>query len=290
MRVLITGGSGQVGTALRESAPADVLIRAPSSGELDIRSRASVDAAFGAWQPDLAVNAAAYTQVERAEEEAELAMEVNGVGAGNLSAACAESRCPLIHLSTDYIFDGTQNRPYREDATPAPLNVYGHSKLEGERAVQEKLDDYVILRISWVFSATGSNFVKTMLSLGGRDEVRVVNDQHGTPCAASSIAAAIWQIAGRPVAASWAGTYHFASTPATTWYEFAQAVYSSLREVDPGAKTPKVVPITTGERITRAERPRNSVLDCTRLQSDFGIPAPDWGRELRCVVRQLVSG
>ena len=131
MRVLITSGSGQVGTALRESAPADVLIRAPSSGAMDIRSRASVDAAFAAWQPDLAVNAAAYTQVERAEEEIELAMEVNGAGAGNLAAACAESRCPLIHLSTDYIFDGTQNRPYPEDATPAPLNVYGHSKLEG---------------------------------------------------------------------------------------------------------------------------------------------------------------
>ena len=290
MRVLITGGSGQVGTALRESAPADVLIRAPSSGAMDIRCRASVDAAFAAWQPDLAVNAAAYTQVERAEEEIELAMEVNGAGAGNLAAACAESRCPLIHLSTDYIFDGTQDRPYPEDATPAPLNVYGHSKLEGERAVQENLDDFVILRISWVFSATGSNFVKTMLSLAGRDEVRVVDDQHGTPCAASSIAAAIWQIAGRLAAAPRAGTYHFASTPATTWYEFAQAVYSSLREADPGAKTPAVVPITTGERTTRAERPRNSVLDCTRLHSDFGIPAPDWGRELRSVVRQLVSG
>ena len=290
MRVLITGGSGQVGTALRESARADVLIRAPSSGAMDIRSRASVDAAFAAWQPDLAVNAAAYTQVERAEEEIELAMEVNGAEAGNLAAACAESRCPLIHLSTDYIFDGTQNRPYPEDATPAPLNVYGHSKLEGERAVQEDLDDFVILRISWVFSATGSNFVKTMLSLAGRDEVRVVDDQHGTPCAASSIAAAIWQIAGRLAAAPRAGTYHFASTPATTWYEFAQAVYSSLREADPGAKTPEVVPITTGERTTRAERPRNSVLDCTRLHRDFGIPAPDWGRELRSVVRQLVSG
>ena len=155
--------------------------------------------------------------------------------------------------------------------------------------MQENLDDFVILRISWVFSATGSNFVKTMLSLAGRDEVRVVDDQHGTPCAASSIAA-IWQIAGRLAAAPRAGTYHFASTPATTWYEFAQAVYSSLREADPGAKTPEVVPITTGERTTRAERPRNSVLDCTRLHSDFGIPAPDWGRELRSVVRQLVSG
>ena len=290
MRVLLTGGSGQVGTALRESAPGDVLIRAPSSGELDIRSRPSVDAAFAAWQPDLAVNAAAYTQVERAEEEVELAMEVNGAGAGNLAAACAVFGCPLIHLSTDYIFDGKKEGPYLEQDPPAPRNVYGHSKLQGERAVRESLDEHLILRVSWVFSATGSNFVKTMLSLAGRDEVRVVNDQRGTPCAASSIAAAIWRIAKRWTDTSQTGVYHFASSPTTTWYEFAQAVYASLREADPATQTPEVVPITTGERTTRAERPRNSVLDCTRLHSDFGIPAPDWGRELRSVVRQLVSG
>ena len=290
MRVLITGGSGQVGTALRESAPCEVLIQAPSSGELDIRSRASVDAAFSAWQPDLAVNAAAFTQVDRAEEEIELAMEVNGAGAGNLAAVCATFDCPLIHLSTDYIFDGKKEGPYLEQDSPAPRNVYGHSKLQGERAVRESLDEHLILRVSWVFSTTGSNFVKTMLSLAGRDEVRVVNDQHGTPCAASSIAAAIWQIAVCWTGTSRTGVYHFASSPATTWFEFAQAVYSSLREADPATKTPEVVPITTGERISLAERPRNSVLDCSRLQSDFGIPTPDWLAELRSVVGQLSSG
>ena len=175
MRVLITGGSGQVGTALRESAPADVLIRAPSSGELDIRSRASVDAALAAWQPDLAVNAAAYTQVERAEEEVELAMEVNGAGAGNLAAACAESRCRLIHLSTDYVFDGTQNRAYLDDDTPAPLNVYGHSKLEGERAVQENLDE--LCDPADLLQRDGIEL--RLLSLAGRDEVP---RSAGTPC------------------------------------------------------------------------------------------------------------
>jgi len=144
---------------------------------MDVRRHESVRSVVEALQPDLVVNAAAYTQVERAEDEPELAMAVNGTGAGSVAAACAEVGCPLIHLSTDYVFDGRQQRPYREDDTCAPLNVYGRSKLEGERAVRAGLDRHLILRVSWVFSATGSNFVRTMLGLSHLDEVRVVNDQ-----------------------------------------------------------------------------------------------------------------
>ena len=290
LRVLLAGGSGQVGTALRETAPAGALVAAPSSRRLDIRHRESVAQAVAALQPDLVVNAAAYTQVERAEHESELAMRVNGTGAGNLAAACATSGSALIHLSTDYVFNGKQQRPYLEEDATGPLNVYGQSKLLGEQLVGESLEQHLILRVSWVFSATGSNFVKTMLGLKDRDEVRVVDDQHGTPCAASSIAAAIWQIAARLGEVRRYGTYHFASAPATTWYEFARETFSLLREKNAAAKKPSVVPIATGERPTRARRPANSLLDAGRLLDDYGISPPDWRHDLGAVVDRLISG
>ncbi len=284
MKVLLTGGSGQVGSALRESASGSVVVRAPSSRELDIRNAAPVRAALNSWRPDIVINAAAYTNVERAEDETEWAMAVNGLGAGNLAMGCAETGCALIHLSTDYVFDGRQTRPYRERDAAAPLNVYGRSKLLGEQRVREHLDHHLILRVSWVFSATGSNFVKTMLGVAHLDEVRVVNDQHGTPCAAASIAAAVWRIAGRLADAPRFGTYHFASTPPTTWHEFAETIYAMRRELVPGAGTPRVVAIPTSERITRAERPMHSVLDCARLLKDYGIEAANWRDELRALM------
>ena len=289
MRVLVTGGSGQVGTALRESAPPGLEVLAPSSEEMDIRQSEGVGSVVRAVQPDLVVNAAAYTRVERAEDEPQLAMAVNGAGAGNVAAACAETGCPLIHLSTDYVFDGRQPRPYRESDATAPLNEYGRSKLEGERAVRASLDRHLILRVSWVFSATGANFVRTMLGLSHLEEVRVVNDQHGTPCAAGSIAAAVWPIARKLREAEKFGTYHFASAPPTTWHEFAETVFAYRREADPAGPTPDVVAISTGERPTRAERPLNSVLDGSRLADDYGITAPDWRDDLRSVVFRLNS-
>ena len=289
MRVLIAGGSGQVGTALRESAPNGILLRAPSSREMDIRSVTSVDAAFAAWQPDLTVNAAAYTQVDRAEGQTELALAVNRNGTRNLAVACAKSGCRLIHLSTDYVFDGKKTEPYFEHDIPIPLNAYGRSKLEGERTVRDHLRQHLILRVSWVFGSQGSNFVKTMLGLASHDTIRVVNDQHGTPCAASNIAEAIWQIAARWSPMSRTGTYHFACTPPTTWYDFARAVYSCLREVQPARRTPEVVPITSTEWTTVAKRPTNSLLDSRKLRRDFGIDTPDWRTALLSVVRQLVA-
>ena len=246
--------------------------------------------AVRATQPDLVVNAAAYTQVERAEDEPELAMAVNGEGAGNVAAACAAWGCALIHLSTDYVFDGRRSRPYREDDATAPLNVYGRSKLAGERAVRAGLDRHLILRVSWVFSATGSNFVRTMLGLSHLDEVRVVDDQHGTPCGAASIAEAVWGIARKVREASVFGTYHFACAPPTTWHGFAKAVFRYRREADPAGPTPEVVAIATGERATRAKRPLNSVLDGSRLADDCGIAPPHWRDDLRSVVFRLIRG
>ena len=277
-----------MGSALRQSAPPGVVVAAPSSQEMDIRKTAGVRSVVRAARPDLVVNAAAYTQVERAEEEPGLAAAVNGAGAGNLAAACAAEGCPLIHLSTDYVFDGRLPRPYREDDATAPLNVYGRSKLQGESAVRANLDRHVILRVSWVFSATGSNFVRTMLGLAHLAEVRVVNDQHGTPCAAAAIAAAVWRMAARLGDAEGFGTYHFASRPPTTWHEFANAVYAARREADPSGPTPEVVAIPTSERPTRAERPLNSLLDGSRLADDYGISPPDWREDLRSVVLRLL--
>ncbi len=287
-RVLIAGGSGQVGSALRASAPPGVEIQAPSSKEMDICRQSSVDAVIETVLPDLVINAAAYTQVERAEDESERARAINAAGAGNLAAACAVRGCPLIHLSTDYVFDGSLGRPYRENDTTSPLNVYGASKLEGERAVRAALDRHLILRVSWVFSATGSNFVKTMLGLSHRDEVRVVADQRGTPCGASAIAAAVWRIADRLATAPAYGTYHFATSPPTSWHGFAEAVYAACREANPAGSIPTVVAIPTSAWPTRAERPLNSVLSGSRLAADYGISPPDWREEVRSVVIELM--
>ena len=289
MKVLLAGGAGQVGSALRESAPPEFDVHAPLSGEMDIRRGGNVRSVVEALSPDLVVNAAAFTQVERAEDKPELARAVNGAGAGNLAAACARAGCPLIHLSTDYVFDGRGPRPYREDDATAPLNEYGRSKLEGERAVRAALDRHLILRVSWVFSATGSNFVKTMLGLSHLGEVRVVDDQRGTPCAAASIAAAIWQIARRLGDAREFGTYHFASAPPASWHEFAETVFACRREADPVGNTPDVVAIPTSERVTRAQRPLNSILDASRLAADYGISPPDWRHEVRSAVFRLMG-
>ncbi len=289
MKVLVTGGSGQVGSALRESIPSGVEVLAPSSRHMDVGRRASVSAAVRAFEPDLVINAAAYTQVERAEDEPERAMAINGAGAGNVAAACAVRGCPLIHLSTDYVFDGRLSRPYREDDATAPLNVYGQTKLEGERAVRAAFDRHLILRVSWVFSATGSNFVKTMLGLSERDEIRVVNDQHGTPCGAAGIAAAVWRISARLVKAPAFGTFHFATAPPTTWHEFAETVFACRRLADRAAKTPRVAAIATSEWPTRAERPMNSVLNASRLAGEYGLSAPDWRDEVGSVVHRLMG-
>ena len=290
MKVLVTGGSGQVGSALSGSGTPGVEVHAPSSRHLDIRRRARVRSVVESLAPDLVVNAAAYTRVEQAEDESERAMAVNATGAGNVAQACADSGCPLIHLSTDYVFDGRLKRPYREDDATAPLNVYGRSKLDGEQAVRAALDKHLILRVSWVFSATGSNFVKTMLGLSDRDEVRVVADQRGTPCGASGIAAAVWQIAGRLAEAPAFGTYHFATAPPTTWHEFAESIFAYWREAEPARRTPDVVAIPTSAWPTRAERPMNSVLNAGKLADDYGISPPDWRDELRSVVYQLMGG
>ena len=285
-RILVIGGSGQVGTALRNYAPPHVRLRAPSSRELDIRSRSSVQRAFSDWPPDLVINAAAYTAVERAEDEPDLAYAINATGPALLAEACAAAGCPLLHLSTDYVFDGAKASAYVETDVPAPLNVYGASKLQGERCLAHALSAHLILRVSWVFSATGSNFVKTMLNLADRNELRVVDDQHGAPTAAHSIADALWALAERLPEKPGYGLYHLGAQPPTTWHGFAAAIFNALAE-QTGRPTPRLLPIPTSAYPTRARRPRNALLSGGRLQRIFNISPPSWPPALDAVLTDL---
>ena len=293
-RILLTGGSGQVGRALQASAPVGVCLRAPFSRELDIRARASVEAAFAAWRPDALVSAAAYTKVDQAEAEPDQAFAVNAEGPRHLARACAAVGCPMLHISTDYVFDGDKAGAYLETDAPAPINIYGRSKLQGEREVAEVLDACLILRVSWVFGASGANFVKTMLRSADREEISVVADQQGAPTAAASIAKAVWRILRRLAAAPSPeyGLYHFASRPVVTWHGFAAAIFALLAEGKDGAKGPRLRPVTTGEYAAQtshptAPRPKNSLLDGARLASAFGVGSTDWRPELAHVLRQL---
>jgi dTDP-4-dehydrorhamnose reductase len=289
MRVLVTGGLGQLGHALTRAAwgPSTDLI-VTDRRVCNMASPESIrDAVLGA-KPDLVVNAAAYTAVDRAESEKDLAARINTEAPGVLADACAETGAALLHVSTDYVFDGRKQTPYREDDKVNPLGTYGRTKAAGERLVRERLDRAIILRTSWVFSATGQNFVKTILRLAGTGrDLRIVADQQGGPTDADDLAAAIVAIAGRIEADSavW-GVFHFSGSPATTWHGFAEAIIAAAL---PAGARPKVVAIETAQYPTPAPRPANSILDGTRLEECYGIASPDWRIGLARVVAKLAA-
>jgi len=302
MKVLVLGAGGQVGRELcRLRWPAPFEIAAFDRGGLDIARREAVFAAIARERPDFVVNAAAYTAVDRAESEPEAAWAGNCTGPANLAAACAEAGIPLIHISTDYVFDGGKIGPYREDDPVNPLGVYGASKEAGDRAIREALRQHVILRTAWVYSAHGHNFVKTMLRLaagrqptglsrGERPVLRVVADQTGSPTSAADIAGAIAAIVQRLAAGSTAwGTYHFAGAGAVTWHGFAEAIFELAAPWNSTGRGPPplVEAITTAEYPTPARRPANSVLDCTRIGEAFGIKPRPWRAALAEVVQEL---
>ena len=289
MKLLVTGANGQVGRALVEAGGEEVV--GLDRAALDITDRAAVHRSVTEHAPSLVVNAAAYTAVDRAEAEAERAFAVNRDGPAHLAAACAEAGVPLVHLSTDYVFDGTKGKPYRESDTPHPLGVYGQSKWAGEEAVREHVDRHVIVRTSWVFGTHGANFVRTMLRLmQERDTLRVVADQHGNPTAAADIARAVLEIAEQVHDggdAPW-GTYHFAGRPATTWHGFAEAILDEARRHGP-VRTTHVEAIPTSAYPTAASRPLDTRLDSTRLAEAWGIEAPPWRPALRAVVSSRLT-
>ncbi len=282
MKLLVFGKTGQVAQALQRQAGPDLTIVTLGRDEADLSQPAACAAHILNTDADAVINAAAYTAVDRAEAEEDLATQINGVAPGVMAKATAARALPFLHISTDYVFDGTGYAPHRPDAACAPLNAYGRSKLAGERAVRASGAQHVILRTSWVFSADGANFVKTMLRLSEtRDALTVVEDQIGGPTPAEDIAATLVTMARAMIAGHAGGTYHYAGTPATSWADFARETFArSKRDVT-------VTGIPTNAYPTPAPRPLNSRLDCSTTETDFGISTPDWRAGIATVITHL---
>jgi dTDP-4-dehydrorhamnose reductase len=293
MRILVTGVNGQVARALKERGAlhGDTILLA-GRPELDLADPASVAAVIAASHPDLVVNAAAYTAVDRAEAEPEQAMRVNSDGAGDVARASAAIDAPIIHLSTDYVFDGASALPYREDHPTSPVSAYGRSKLAGEIAVAEGNPAHVILRTAWVYSPYGGNFVATMLRLSQtRDEIAVVADQFGAPTSALDIADGVLAVARRLRDQlddeSLRGVFHMTGAGAANWAEFAQAIFDEAAKH--GRSPARARPITTAEYPTAAQRPANSRLDTDKLRRLYGIALPPWRDSLADCVARILS-
>ena len=251
---------------------------------LDITDTGAVRQVVQETQPAMIVNAAAYTAVDKAEDEPALAFRVNRDGAANLAQAAGEAGIPLIHLSTDYVFDGTSPRPYLETDPVAPIGVYGHSKWEGEEAVRKRLHHHLIIRVSWVFGVHGNNFVKTMLRLAAqRDELRVVSDQTGTPTWTRDLAGALWELMQEPQV----GVFHFSDAGQASWYEFAAAIVEEARALGFPVQAQRVVPITTAEYPTPAQRPAYTVLSKAKIERLLAAPIPHWRDSLRAMLKEL---
>ncbi|GAB4351946.1 MAG: dTDP-4-dehydrorhamnose reductase [Kiloniellaceae bacterium] len=285
--LLLLGADGQLGSEVRRLAAARGLpLTALGRRALDIADRRAVFAALGGGFATV-INAAAYTAVDKAESEEAKALAVNRDGAGHVAEACRESGAALIHISTDYVFDGLKGAPYREDDAVHPLNAYGRSKAAGEAAVRGALPAHAILRTSWVFGAEGANFVKTMLRLGGeRAELSVVADQFGCPTPAAALADAILAVAGKLGPATY-GTYHCAGAERTSWYDFAWAVFAA-QEALTGKAGPRLHPIATADYPTAAQRPADSALDSSLFQATFGQGPIDWRGGLEAVLQALL--
>ncbi|HSW14659.1 MAG TPA: dTDP-4-dehydrorhamnose reductase [Solimonas sp.] len=277
LRVLVAGSSGQLARALRDTLPPGYQWLQPPQ-RLDIRDRDAVLAAVEALRPELIVNAAAYTAVDKAENELDEARRLNRDGPCHLAEAAAMEGARLVQVSTDFVFDGTKGRPYLPDDPVAPLGAYGLSKLEGEQGVLDVLGDRaLVLRTAWVYYAGGNNFVRTMLRLlRERPEVRVVADQIGTPTHAGGLAQAIWQLH----AAGAGGIHHWTDAGVASWYDFAQAILDIGRQQEPQANWARLLPIRTEDYPTPARRPAYSVLDKTATWAITGVP-PHWRERLQ---------
>jgi len=282
VKVAIFGENGQVATELRRRTPKGVDLTVLGRDAADFLIPDNVYEATIALRVDAVINAVAYTAVDRAEEENNHANAINGVSVGSMAQACAEMEIPLVHISTDYVFDGSGSFPRRPDETANPLGQYGRSKLLGETLIHKYKAHHAILRTSWVFSAHGANFVKSMLRLGAeREQLNVVGDQIGGPTPAAAIADALFTVARSMVDGHSGGTYHFAGAPDASWADFAGEIF---RQADLATR---VVDIPTTDYPTPAQRPLNSRLDCESLSRDFGIARPDWRVGLSDVLKEL---
>jgi dTDP-4-dehydrorhamnose reductase len=290
-RTLLTGGNGQVGRALRLTLPQSATLLTPDRGMLDLANPDNIRSIVRDCRPTLIINAAAYTAVDRAETEADLAMAVNGIAPGVLAEEAKRINATLVHYSTDYVFDGSKPTAYTEADIPNPLNVYGTTKLAGEQAVQAVGAAHYILRTSWVYAAEGANFLNTILRLAReRPELRIVDDQTGAPTWARAIAEMTLQILGaRNDANPQHGLYHLTASGAVTWCGFARAILDETQKIS-GASPPLLTPITTAEYPLPARRPVNSRLDTSRLTATFGIRPAPWQDMLVQCLREKHNG
>lgn len=310
MRILLLGANGQLGRTFLDHgdlgaggdfivASRDGLLAGGGSGEIaDLADPASLAALLDRVQPDVIINAAAYTAVDRAEQEPDLATRVNGEAVAALGSWAKAHAALVIHYSTDYVFDGGQSQPYAVDAPTAPLGAYGRSKLVGEQALRDSGADHLILRTAWVYAAHGHNFLRTMLRLGGeRDELRVVADQHGAPTDTALIVRASlaaldrWEQADPVQRRQLSGTHHLVASGATTWHGFASAIFEHAAAHGLITRKPRVIPIPSADFPTPAVRPAWSLLDNSGFQRNFQFPLPDWQQGLNDVMHQLaISG
>lgn len=296
MTTLLFAGNGQLGQELlRALAPLGALVATTRSGTLadgtpcetaDFNQPESLVALLDRVQPSIVVNAAAYTAVDRAEEERDAAFRANAEAPGVIARWCAAAGVPMVHYSTDYVFNGQGTRPYREDDATGPLGVYGASKLAGEQAIREAGGRHLIFRTAWVYASHSANFLRTMLRVGAeRDVLRVVADQVGTPTPAALIAEVTAQALKHPGQLS--GTWHLTANGETSWHGFAEAIFAEAVAAGKLARAPKVEAISTAEYPTPAKRPAYSHLDVSKLESDFGITLPDWQQGLKRVIADI---
>lgn len=288
MKTLVVGCNGQLGQALSDTAPDGSEIIGLDLPELDITNAPAVLDLCRQLIPEVIMNAAAYTAVDQAETAVELATAVNVAGPRNIAMAAQDIGARLIHVSTDFVFDGKSLAPYTVDATPNPLSVYGRTKYAGEQAVQEVMPDMtVVVRTAWLYSVNGNNFVKTMLRLmAERDELGVVADQFGTPTWADSLATALWRFAAAP---ELSGIFHWTDGGQTCWYEFAVAIMEEALSLGLLNKTIPIRPITTAEYPTAATRPRYSALDCSATSAALELKPVQWRVNLQHMLKGLVS-
>jgi len=283
MKVLITGAGGQLGHELVRTAPADAVVTALGSADCDVGDPDSVARAITCHRPEIIINAAGYTAVDKAESEPAVADRVNAQGPANLAAAAGLAR--LLHVSTDFVFDGSQGQPWQTDDRTNPLSVYGRSKLAGEAPVLALGNRGAVLRTSWVYSKFGGNFVKTMLRLmASRPEVRVVSDQVGAPTWARGLAEALWRLAGRQ---DMHGLHHWRDAGAASWYDFAVAIAEEAAALQLLSQPVSVLPIGTADYPTPARRPAYSLLDCATTWQQLGHSPPHWRAQLRAMLLEL---
>ena len=287
--ILVFGGNGQLGQELaRSAAERGIALVALLRSDADIADTAEVEAAIAHHRPDIVVNAAAYTNVDQAEDEYAIALRANAHGPATLAAACRAADLPLIHISTDYVFDGSKNGAYVETDPIAPIGAYGRTKAAGEAAIRDTWAKHVILRTAWVYGEFGRNFLKTILRLAReRDELRIVADQHGCPTSTGDIASAILSIAPRlrNTDGPW-GTYHFSGSGVTSWHGFAERIVAA--QACHTQRKPPVLPIATHQYPTKAVRPANSALDCSLFTRVFGITPTPWMIESERVTDALL--